>query len=162
LTVKGVLTNTGELEGKGTIIANVSSSGTVSPGESPGLLTINGSFTQSSSGILDIEIGGSNAGVDYDVLKVTGAATLGGTLRVTLLNGYVPPAGTEFDFLQSATSSVSFTQVLLPPDVPWDTTALASGQITAVPEPARVLVAPLLFFLLARRKRRIQLSASRL
>jgi len=156
LTVKGALTNTGEIEGNGTIVANVTSSGVVSPGASPGTLTIGGSFAQTASGILDVEIGGTNAGVDYDVLKVTGSATLAGTLRVTLLNGYVPPAGAGFAFLQSASGSVAFDQVLLPPEVPWDTAALAAGRIAVVPEPGIAAVSVVLLALARRRRRALE------
>jgi hypothetical protein len=154
LTVKGALTNTGQIEGKGTIVANVTSDGTVSPGESPGTLTIAGNFTQTDSGILDIQIAGPNPGADYDVLRVTGTATLGGTLRISLLNGYVPPEGADFSFLQAATRSVNFDEVLLPPQVQWDTAALAGGQIAVVPEPALFWLAPLLILLHPRRPRR--------
>src|SRR5262249_2821659 len=51
--------------------------GFISPGLSPGVLTINGSYEQRPEGRLLIEIGGTNF-VDYDHLVVTNAATLGG------------------------------------------------------------------------------------
>jgi hypothetical protein len=152
LTVTGALTNTGQIEGLGIITSNVNSSGTVAPGESPGLLTINGNFTQTADGILDIQIAGPTPGTGYDVLKVTGSASLAGTLRLTLLNGYVPPNGLEFDFLQAASRSGNFSQVILPPGVQWDTTALASGQITAVPEPALALLLPIAMLYVRRRR----------
>jgi hypothetical protein len=44
------------------------------------------------NGLLDIEAQGSGAG-NHDVLAVTGAATLGGTLNVTPINGYAPQGG---------------------------------------------------------------------
>jgi hypothetical protein len=154
LSVAGGLTNTGEIEGVGTIVANVDSSGTVSPGESPGTLTIIGSFTQSANGILDIQIKGPNPGTDYDVLKVSGNAQIAGTLRLTLLNGYVPPTGVSFSFLQSVTRTVSFDRVLLPDNVPWDTTSLAAGRITAVPEPGLLMAIPAALWLAGSRRRR--------
>src|SRR5205814_165215 len=45
------------LAGTGTITGNVSNSGTVAPGNSPGVLTITGNYTQTTGGTLVIEIG---------------------------------------------------------------------------------------------------------
>jgi hypothetical protein len=65
----------------GTTLIN---SGTVSPGNSPGILTINGNYTQTSSGTLLIQINGHTLGTEYSQLKVTGTATLGGNLGVSV------------------------------------------------------------------------------
>ncbi len=82
--------NSGTLSGPGTIAANVSNSGgTIYPSGQGGLggtLTIQGTYSQ-SSGTLDIDVSGTSAG-SYDVLAVTGGATLGGTLQVNLVNGF--------------------------------------------------------------------------
>ncbi len=74
-TVNGTLSATGPvdiqggaLQGTGTVSANVSNAGQVNPGTSPGLLTVNGTYTQTSAGALNIEIGGPNVGTDYDRL----------------------------------------------------------------------------------------------
>ena len=58
--------------------------GTVSPGNSPGTLTIVGNYTQGSSGNLAMEIAGPN---NFDRLVVSGTASLAGTLTVTTVNG---------------------------------------------------------------------------
>ncbi|MBX3403158.1 MAG: right-handed parallel beta-helix repeat-containing protein, partial [Phycisphaeraceae bacterium] len=89
----GVLENTfgivlfqgGSISGNGTIIGPVINFGTVEPGNSPGQLTINGSYTQvgaiaefgSDSGRLVSQVSGPNAG-QFDRLVVNGSATLGG------------------------------------------------------------------------------------
>src|SRR5262249_53350246 len=79
----------GTLQGTGHITANVSNSGgTVSPGNSPGCMTITGNYTQGAGGTLSIEIAGTTACTQYDQLTVTGTATLGGTLNVSLLSGF--------------------------------------------------------------------------
>ena len=88
--------NGGILSGTGTVSASVSNGGQVSPGASPGTLTIGGNYTQTSTGALNIEIGGVAAGSEFDRLIVTGLATLGGTVRVQLLNGYQPPLAQTF------------------------------------------------------------------
>ena len=52
---------TGLLKGSGKLSGAVQNAGTVAPGNSPGLLTIDGLFTQTSTGLLQIEIGGTGA-----------------------------------------------------------------------------------------------------
>lgn len=72
----------GTLKGTGTVKAATvaNNAATVAPGDSPGILSVQGDYTQGSGGTLDIEIQGSN---DFDRLGVTGTATLGGALKVT-------------------------------------------------------------------------------
>jgi hypothetical protein len=89
----------GILGGSGTVLANVTSSGLVSPGASPGLLTISGNYTQAVSGTLTIELAGVSPGSSYDRLAVTGTAALAGTLNLTLTNGFYPAPNAEFVFL---------------------------------------------------------------
>jgi hypothetical protein len=43
---------------RGKIDGNVVIGGTISPGNSPGILTIDGNYTQTSSGVYDAEIAG--------------------------------------------------------------------------------------------------------
>ena len=92
----------GALTGTGTIQGNVNNvAGTVSPGASPGILTISGNYTQGASGVLDMQIGGLVAGTDYDQLKVLGTTSLAGTLNTALINGFVPVPGQTFTLVQS-------------------------------------------------------------
>jgi hypothetical protein len=115
----------GELTGSGTIQGDVVSAGLVAPGNSPGTLTINGDYTQ--SGILAIEIGGLLAGSEYDVLNVSGTASLGGSLNVSLFDLgsglFTPNAGDSFDILtadllQGSFGTLSFA-ALLDPNLKW-------------------------------------------
>ncbi|SEJ71479.1 outer membrane autotransporter barrel domain-containing protein [Achromobacter sp. NFACC18-2] len=68
----------GTLRGHGSIAGNVTNDGIVRPGGSIGTLTINGNYTQSSSGTLFVDVSPSTA----SQLKVGGTATLGGTLNL--------------------------------------------------------------------------------
>src|SRR5205823_7868182 len=79
----------GKLSGSGTIAGNIIDSGVVAPGDSPGTLHVGGSYSQNSGGTLQIEIASL---VSFDQLLVSGTATLGGTLDVTL-DGYAGRAG---------------------------------------------------------------------
>jgi hypothetical protein len=102
LNATGGMTLTGgALLGVGTVVANVTNDGgLVSPGApTAGLLTINGSYTQTSRGALNIEIGGLTPGTGYDRLVVNGTVTLDGALNVSTLNGFLPNFGDFFDVL---------------------------------------------------------------
>lgn len=69
--------------------------GTVAPGNSPGRMTITGSFELGASGVLELEI----AGGAHDQLFVGGDAVLGGRIALLFLGGYAPKAGDHFDLL---------------------------------------------------------------
>ena len=90
----------GKLNGSGLIKGDVLvDGGTVSPGHSPGAITINGNYTQTANGTLDMEIAGLTAGTQYDQLNITGTAYLAGTLNLTMLNGFLPKDGDNFQLL---------------------------------------------------------------
>ena len=101
----------GILEGSGSILSNVNNSATVSPGSSAGSLNIQGDYTQSAAGSLDIEIGGLTAGSEFDVLDISGTATLGGTLELTLLEGFSPAPNDNFKVLLSSVRAGTFASI---------------------------------------------------
>lgn len=101
----------GALEGVGTVSANVASSGELRPGSSPGALTIEGSYAQTASGSLTIEIGGRTAGSEFDTLSVTGAATLAGRLDIQLVGGFEPDLGDRFAILDLGSRVGTFATV---------------------------------------------------
>jgi autotransporter-associated beta strand protein len=88
--------------------------GTYSPGASPAVSTVSGNFSQ-QVGTTVIEIGGTAVGAQYDSLVIGGAAHLGSTLDVDLLNGYSPTAGNAFQVI-TAVGGVNgnFNETLLP------------------------------------------------
>jgi hypothetical protein len=49
-----------------------------------------------------VEIGGVVAGTQYDQLVVSGNATLGGKLEVTMVNGFMPVGGAMFNVVRAA------------------------------------------------------------
>jgi hypothetical protein len=97
--------------GAATINAAVTNNGTLSDGGMIGVLTINGNFTQSSSGTLSVSIGGATAGTTYDQLRISGMAALGGTLNVAVVNSYAPPPGTSFTMLTYDAFSGNFGSI---------------------------------------------------
>jgi hypothetical protein len=95
----------GLLTGAGTIQADVINAATVEPGDPVGTLTIQGNYTQTATGVLLTQIGGPS---EFGQLAVTGTATLGGTLEVSMMKGYVPAVGNSFQILTFAQASGSF------------------------------------------------------
>jgi hypothetical protein len=90
----------GSLTGRGLVDAVVQiGAASVGPGGSPGTLSVEGNYTQGTDSALDIEIGGLVPGDEHDVLAVAGDATLGGTLELTLYDGFLPSLGDEFTIL---------------------------------------------------------------
>jgi hypothetical protein len=124
----------GVLGGSGTINANVTNGGLVNPGGTgaAGLLTLNGNYTQTANGVLNIEIGGTNPGTGFDQLVISGTATLGGTLNVSLINGFVPTSGTAFQILTFGSASGTFATTNIDPSLgapiydPMDVTVVAN------------------------------------
>ena len=103
----------GSLEGTGVVTANVTNRARVSPGTSPGELKIMGTyFQQGIVGLLYIDLASSSS---FDRLTVSGNATFGGGLNVSLLDGYVPVPGTTFDILKWGSRTGTFDAVNLPP-----------------------------------------------
>jgi len=88
--------------------------GTYSPGNSPAITSLqDGGFAQSST--LLIEVGGTQAGSQYD--QVQDASTLslrGGSLNVVLTNSFVPAPGNSFQILRYGQLSGDFGTVNLP------------------------------------------------
>ena len=95
----------GMLKGIGVVNGNLLNGGSVSPGNSPGTLNVNGNFTQGSSGIYNVEIVSPQS---YSRLLVTGRANLDGTLQLTLASGFRPSPGQRFVVL-SAGQGISGT-----------------------------------------------------
>ncbi|MFK5924114.1 MAG: autotransporter domain-containing protein [Verrucomicrobiota bacterium] len=99
------------LGGSGIINGNVVNNGTVNPGNSPGTLTINGNFTQSSSGTLQIEVASPSV---FDRLVVRDNAALAGTLQAINFAGNQLDYGQQLDFLQAGSISGDFDRILMP------------------------------------------------
>jgi hypothetical protein len=87
----GVYQNNATISGEGTLIAgntNVHNS-FLTPGNTPGKLSVEGDLTITGSSDLEIELGGTAQGESYDLLAQTaGTTTLGGTLTLKLINDF--------------------------------------------------------------------------
>ncbi len=101
----------GLLGGKGTVTGNVTNSSVVSPGTSAGLLNIIGKYFQTATGALNIELGGLTPGTEYDRLSVSDAASLNGSLNVTLIGGFKPKQFDSFSMAEFKSRTGNFTSV---------------------------------------------------
>ena len=100
----GMNLNGGSLSGTGDINGNVSvAAAAITPGTSPGLLTINGNLTLGAGSVVNAELEGTNpvpVGGQFDVIHVTGTADLDGTLNVSFPGTFEGTVGNTFDILQ--------------------------------------------------------------
>ena len=122
----------GRLMGTGNITGSVSNSGIVSPGASPGCLSISGNYTQTSSGVLDLEIGGTTPCTQYDQLNITGTATLAGTLNTSLINGFTPTSNNGFIVMTFGARTGTFGTVSGPFAPTYNSTNVTLGSVTSV------------------------------
>lgn len=103
----------GTLGGIGFVGGAVTISGVLSPGTSPGVLTVP-SVTLGASSTSLFEINGTSRGTGYDGLDVSGASglTYGGTLSLVFGNGSAFPASTILDlFAFTGVPSGAFSSV---------------------------------------------------
>jgi hypothetical protein len=117
----GTITSTSALDiqggivgGSGTIGAVVTNGGTLAAGLSPGGVTISGSLTQSAGATLDVELGGLTPVTTHDRVAVSGAATIAGTLHVSIVNGFVPHHLDTFTILTFGSASGTFSTLDVP------------------------------------------------
>ena len=107
---EGVISGAGLID---IVDGSFTNQGTVAPGSSPGVMTVQGVYTQSIDGVLAIELVGvdnSNpASPQHDELVVTGVAEIDGALDVALLDGFTPQHGDVFTVLTAGELVGGFT-----------------------------------------------------
>ncbi len=158
--------NTGAIFGNnGSFSGNLTSGGTFNVGDAvnlAGKMAVTGNYTQSASGTLKADIGGL-ALAKYDQLNITGSITLGGTLSLQLINGYVPTIGSSFNIVNFASKSGHFAtitgtpinanehfQVVVSPTnitlnvvagpSPWESGTSTNTSASPTPEPSSLLL----------------------
>ena len=132
------LTFTQAVKGAGSTTGNVEYAASYSPGNSTAAVLIQNLLLDPTS-TLFMELARAQPGNDYDQLSISGLATFNGRLELTLLNGYIPPAGKSFDLFIGPTTG-SFSQIDLPAlgnGLQWNTSNLdTNGTISVTPEPS--------------------------
>lgn len=89
----------GTLTGAGNVNANVRIAGTIAPGAPVGEIIITGTYEQTMTGTLAVDVGGLTPVTQFDRVTVSGNATLDGRIDVTLVNGFSASDGNMFRIL---------------------------------------------------------------
>ena len=92
---------------------SISNSGTLSVAPT-NTVTISGTFAQTSTGTLDIQLGGAPSTGDFGFVNASGAATLAGTLKADVVNGYSPATTDTFTPIEFASKSGTFASDTMP------------------------------------------------
>ena len=95
----------------GSLRADVLVSGELRPGSTTGILTIDGDYTQTETGILRLDIAGLLAGTEFDQLAVSGEVSLDGRLNVVRSPRFNFASGQSFRILSSPAVTGQFSTV---------------------------------------------------
>ncbi len=95
------------------VAGSISNSGSITVGPSNKVIT-GGTFTQTSTGTLDIQLGGAPSSGQFGFVDVTGGATLGGTLKSDVVYGYTPSSTDSFTPFEFASETGTFSNYSLP------------------------------------------------
>lgn len=149
-TVDGTLTATavtvtgGSILGAGTITGNTTTGNatgnavTLNVGDTgaAGLLTITGTYKQLATGTMTGTINGTTAGSGFSQLKVSGAATLGGTINFTVTSSFQKSLtlGETFTVLtaSSVTGTFSTTTIAINSTFQFDVSYTSTGVVLTV------------------------------
>ena len=128
----GAVSGVGPFTGAGTVEID----GNLSPGNSTARVTFGGDVVLGYGTNLQIEIGGTSPGAQFDQLQVAGKLSLDGKLSVSLIPGFSPVSGNNFDILDWTMQSGMFSTLQLEPlsnGLIWDTSQLyTSGKLSVV------------------------------
>ncbi len=95
------------------VAGSISNSGTLTVGPT-NTVTIGGALTQTSTGTLDVQLGGASSMGLFGLVKASGTATLAGTLEADSVYGYAPSTTDSFTPVTFASESGGFASEKLP------------------------------------------------
>jgi RHS repeat-associated protein len=90
-----------------TTASDFTNSGSVTVGAGS-TVTVAGSYTHTSSGALNVQIGGMPASGLFGQLKASGAASLAGSFNLALVDGFAASSGQSYNVMSFASGSGSF------------------------------------------------------
>ena len=128
----------GAVIGDGTIHGDFVNSGArVSPGSDVGMLRIDGDYSQSSEGTIEIDLAGIGS---FDQLVVDGEISFGGTLVVSPVDGFRPRIGDEFAVFSFDSSMGTFDEIVSADGLVFDVNYETGSLAVTVPEPTSALL----------------------
>lgn len=105
------------LTGSSSITGDLDNYGIVSPGTSPGTISISGTYTEYTTeeekSLLEMELGGTEAD-EFDQLQIAGAANFSGIIKVSLIDPFMPVLGDTFPIITYTSRTGTFSEVYLP------------------------------------------------
>ncbi len=134
-----------------TIFGNLTDDSSVSLGDDPATVTVNGNYSQDSAGTLIVELAGTDSG-QFSQLVVNGSATLGGTIEFLAVDGFTPVAGNTFHVVTYRSAIGNFSNIVLhglsanlqmietQTALGIDFTVASSSQSAAAPEPGTLVL----------------------
>jgi autotransporter-associated beta strand protein/T5SS/PEP-CTERM-associated repeat protein len=123
------LSLTGELTGTGQFSGDFLFAGTTRPGNSPGLMTIDGDLEFAANHVFEAEISGFTRGSGYDAVDISGSLHLDGTLRLVLADGLSLTKGNLFNLFAASSytgeiTTLDVSEATLPENLRWDASEL--------------------------------------
>ncbi len=110
--IAGLASNSGSFSVTGgasfTTAGDLSNSGSLTVGAGS-TLSVTGNYTQTSTGTLNVQIGGTPVSGLFGQLNVAAAATLAGGFNLALVNGFLATNGQAFPVVSFASASGTFT-----------------------------------------------------
>ncbi len=144
----GTLSGSGMIDGDVEILG-----GTLSPGNSPGMLSIDGDVLVATGSHLQLELAGTTRGL-YDELHVTGNLSISGMIEVLVLDGFSPQAGDRFTFFDVQGSlDLTNASFILPSGLAFKAVAPGEFEVRPVPEPGSITIILLAVCLLGVRRK---------
>lgn len=107
----------------------------ITPGFSPATVDFGGNASLSDQARLVMELGGTDPGTRYGQLHVSRRLSLGGTLTVSLIDGFMPASGQAFDILDWGSLTGTFATLQLPAlsgPLSWNTSQLYTAGVLGV------------------------------
>ncbi|MBI3882197.1 MAG: autotransporter-associated beta strand repeat-containing protein [Verrucomicrobia bacterium] len=78
------------------------------PGNSPGAMRVDQDLTLAGTATMTFEIGGLIATNEFDFVSVGGIANFGGTLELSLVNGYLPTTNATWNLMEFASKTGTY------------------------------------------------------
>ncbi|MCB1227021.1 MAG: hypothetical protein KDK99_14485 [Verrucomicrobiales bacterium] len=116
MSATSTVTSLGSLSGSGSFVGGgtVEILGDYMPGNSPGIMIVDGNLTLTPTSRLFFELAGTDRGTSYDATDILGNFTMDGILHVALSGGFDLALGAVFDLFDWDTVEGMFDQINLP------------------------------------------------